>query len=369
MTCTLEGKVATINDLAWIEAQLGIFTLTACRNTVCQLTFPITFWQRRLVVGSVVPDNVARRHVSSCSKAEFDGAREGIEELIMVLSILHIDFVRQAQIEEFMHSIEQMCTPVTKRSHSEVVPTTPITLVIELAEVVVANASMPSIIIHTFRNWIAFRHLSHVPIVLVPTTIVVHVSNNFGHILDDASFLPSFELEIVAFRVSLIANLSCKFWVTIRHFDEDFTFLESTDERLLAINMLAMLHSSHADKEVSVVRNADCNCIEMVAILFEKLAEISITLCIRIHVQGLLTLLALQVDIAKSYDIHHVCLSELVDVLLSTIANTNVGNSNFLVLGFHSSLNFLLFSSQHLAWSQGQTSRSKAHTLNEISSC
>ena len=240
---------------------------------------------------------------------------------------------------------------------------------IELAEVVIADASVPGVVVHAFGDRIALGHLGHVPVVLVPTTVVVHMSHHLGHVLDDASFLPSFELEVVSLGVSLVAHLSGEFGVTVSHLDEDFALLESTDKGFLAIDMLAVLHGSHADEEVRMVGHTDSHSVEVVAILVEEFAEVRVTLGIGIHLQCLLALLALQIDVAESHDIHHVCLGELVDVLLTAITDTDVGNPYFLILRLWSRLHLFLLGSQHRTGSHSQTSRSQSHSLKEISSC
>ena len=108
--------------------------------------------------------------------------------------------------------------------------------------------------------------------------------------------------------------------------------------------------------------------VELVAILVEELAEVGEALGIGIHLECLLALLALQVNVAEGDDVHHVRLGELVDVLLTAIADADVGNSYFLILWCRSGLLFLL-GSQQLSGSQGHTSRSKAHSLQKTSSC
>ena len=167
--------------------------------------------------------------------------------------------------------------------------------------------------------------------------------------------------------MALIAHLRGELGMTVGHLDEDFALLEGADEGLLAIHVLAVLHGSHADEEVRMVRHADGDSVELVAVLVKELAEIGETLCIGVHLQHLLALLALQVDVAKRYDIHHVRLGELINVLLTAIADTDVGNPHFVALRC-CRLRSLL-GSQHLARSQGKAGSSQTHTLQEISSC
>ena len=365
---SLEGEVATIDNLARVELQLGVFALTACGDAVGQLALAVAFGQWRLVVNAVVPDDVAGRHVAACAEAELDGAAEGIEELVVVLRILHVDFVRQSEVEELVDGVEQVCAPVAESSHAEVVPAAPVALVVELAEVMVAYAAVPCVVVHAFGDRIALGHLRHVPVVLVPAAVVVHVSHHLRYVLDDAGFLPSLELEVVGLGVSLVADLCGKFRMAVGHLDEDFALLEGTDEGLLAIDVLAVLHGSHADEEVRVVGHADSHGVELVAVLVEELAEVGEALSIGVHLERLFALLALQVNVAERNDVHHVRLGEFVDVLLSAVADADVGNPYFLILRSRSGLLFLL-GSQQFSGSQGHTSRSHAHSFQKISSC
>ena len=73
MTGTLEGKVASIDNLSWVQFLIGIFTLTAGRNAVSQLTFAITFRQWGLIVCTIVPDDIARWHITTSTETELNG--------------------------------------------------------------------------------------------------------------------------------------------------------------------------------------------------------------------------------------------------------------------------------------------------------
>ena len=156
---------------------------------------------------------------------------------------------------------------------------------------------MPSVPIHSLWNWIALRHLYHIPIIFMPTTIIVHMSNYRGNIFDDACFLPCFELEIVGFGMSLITYLSGNLWMTLGHLNQQLTFLESPNQGFLTINMLSIFHCHHCDKEMDMIRYTCSNCIEVIGIFFKELTEIGKTFSIRVHVEYLLTLFSIKVNI------------------------------------------------------------------------
>jgi hypothetical protein len=156
--------------------------------------------------------------------------------------------------------------------------------------------------------------------------------------------------------------------MTVSHLDEDFALLEGADEGLLAIDVLAVLHGSHANEEMRVVGHADSYCIEVVAVLVEKFTEVRVALCVGVHVQHLLALLALQVNVAQCHNVHHVSLGKLVDVLLTAIADADVGNLNFLVLRSCCRLLFLLLGSEHLTGSKSHAGCCHTHSFQEISS-
>ena len=199
MAGTLEDKVAPVDNLTGVQLLLGIFTLTTGRDTVGQLALAIAFGQWGQVVGSVIPYNITGRHIATGTKAELYGTTEGEEELIMVLGILHVNLVGKTQLQEFVSGIQEVSTPIAKRSHTEVVPAAPIALMIQVAEVMVADAAMPCIVVHTSGDGITFWHLGHVPVVLVPATVIVHMGHHLCNIFDDACFHPSLELEVVGF--------------------------------------------------------------------------------------------------------------------------------------------------------------------------
>ena len=97
--------------------------------------------------------------------------------------------------------------------------------------------------------------------------------------------------------------------------------------------MLAMLHGCHHYKEVCVVGDADGDGVKVVGIFVKQLAEVCKSLGVGVHVQHLLALLALKVHVAQGNYVHHVCLGELADVLLSSVADAYVGNLHFFALG------------------------------------
>ena len=71
----------------------------------------------------------------------------------------------------------------------------------------------------------------------------------------------------------------------------------------------------------------------MVGIFLEQLAEIAETLGIGIHRQYLLALLAIEVHIAQGDHLHHIGLCKLLNILLTAVADADIGD--FHLLGFH----------------------------------
>ena len=196
----------------------------------------------------------------------------------------------------------------------------------------VSYATVPCVIVHVLGNFFSFWHLNHVWVISMPTTAIVHVSGNGCDVLDDTSLHPSLELEIVRLGVTLVAHLCGHIRVATCHFHQKFRFLEGTDHGLLQINVLLILQSHHGYKEMDMVGHTGSHCIKMVGIFFKKLAEIAETLCVGIHIQDLLALFAVKINITKGYHIHHIRLCELIDVLFTTVTNSNISNLYFFSL-------------------------------------
>ena len=287
----------------------------------------------------------------------------------MVLGMFERDLVWQAEMQELMDGVEYVSAPVAEGSHAEVVPAAPVALMEEAAIVVVSDAAVPSVPVHSFGDGVALGHLLHVPVVLVPTPGLVHVGGDRCDILDNASLLPCLELEIVGFGVALVAHLRGEFGVTVGHLDEELALLEGADEGLLAIDVLAGLHSGHADEEMGVVGHTDGHGVELVGVLVEELTEVGEPLSVGVHSQHLLALFALKVNVAQRHDVHHAGLGELLDVLLTAVADADVGNLHFVALGSRGGLHFLLAGGQHLGGSQSRACCKQTNSLEEISSC
>ena len=284
----------------------------------------------------------------------------------VVLGVLHVDFVGQSEVEELVCCVDKVCAPVAQCSHAEVVPTAPVTLVEEFAEVVVADAAVPCVVVHSFGDCIAVGHFGHVPVVLMPTAVVVHVCYDFCYVLDDACFHPCLELEVVGFGVSLVAYLCDDFGMAVCHFDEYFAFLEGADEGFFAIDVFAVLHGCHADYEVCVVGHADGYGVEVFAVFVEEFAEVGEAFCVGIHLECFLALFSLQVHVAECHDFHHVCSGKLVDILLASVTDADVCNLHFVAFCL---FGFFACHGKNTAWVEGYTCCGKAYALQEISSC
>ena len=167
----------------------------------------------------------------------------------------------------------------------------------------------------------------------MPAAPIVHVGGHGRHVLDNASLHPCLELEIVGLGVPLIAHLRGHSRIAACHFHQQLGLLEGAYHGFLQIDVLLVLEGHHGHKEMNVVGHTGCHSIEMVGIFLEQLAEIAETLGIGIHRQYLLALLAIEVHIAQGYHLHHIGLCKLLDVLLTTVADADIGDLH--LLGFH----------------------------------
>ena len=145
--------------------------------------------------------------------------------------------------------------------------------------------------------------------------------------------------------------------------------MEGTAHRFLDIDVLALVQREHRDGEMGMVRNRSCDSLELVAALVEHLAVVTEPLGFGVHRQDLLALRAVDVDVTECDDIDHPRLGEVIDDLLSPVADSDEGDLDFLSpglgLGQTSGESVL---AQNLTWSQGHAGRSDRHGLEEISS-
>ena len=126
----------------------------------------------------------------------------------MTVLIEHADFLRKAELKEFMHGVEDMCSPVSEATHTEIVPAPPVALVVFLVEIMIRSYSQPGIPIHATGDGLLGRHAIHpLSIEIVPAAGVVHMGCDSSDVLDNARIKPSLELEIIGIGMSLVAHL------------------------------------------------------------------------------------------------------------------------------------------------------------------
>ena len=154
-----------------------------------------------------------------------------------------------------------------------------------------------------------------------------------GDILDDSRILPCLELEVVAFGMTLVAHLGHHLRMTFRHLHHELTLKECAAHRLFKIYVLPVGHCEHGDREVHMVGHRGADSIEIAGCLVKHIAEVAETLCVGIHVHHLLCVVCSHVDITKHGNIYHTGPCKLVDVLLSTVAYADIGDSHLIVFG------------------------------------
>ena len=159
----------------------------------------------------------------------------------------------------------------------------------------------------------------------MPATRIIHVSSNSCHILDDPCIHPSFKLEVVCFRVSLISHLSSQVRTFKGSLHQQFRLIESTGQRFFHIHVFAGSQSQHTDREVRVIRSSNCYSIKLVTSLVKHLAEVSELFRFRIHAHHLSCMFSSHVYITQSHNLYHTRTCKILYNLLSTVSNANIG--------------------------------------------
>ena len=133
--------------------------------------------------------------------------------------------------------------------------------------------------------------------------------------------------------MTLVAHLSREVGMATCILHQQLGFPEGAHHRLLKIDMLAIVQRHHGYREMNMVGHGGTNGIEVVAVFLKKFPEVGKTLCLGIFAQHFLALLSVEVDIAKSHYLDHSSTDKFVEVLLSTVANTNESHPH--LVGFH----------------------------------
>ena len=251
----------------------------------------------------------------------------------MCLLVEQCDFVRQTEIEELVHRVEDMSAPVAKGSHTEVVPRAPFTLMVFAGIVVPLGSAEPSIPIHTCGQRLSLGQVLDIRVEAMPTAAVVHVCRDGSDVLDDASLLPCLELEVVALGVSLVANLCGQLGMAACHLHQQLSLEEGARHGLLQIDVLAVGERHHGDGEVDMVGHGGYDSLEVICAFLEELAEVAIALDVGVLCEYLLALFAIEVHIAEGCDFDHARAQEVVEVLFATVADANEGNFHLVAFG------------------------------------
>ena len=108
--------------------------------------------------------------------------------------------------------------------------------------------------------------------------------------------------------------------------------MERTYHRFLQIDMLAMSESHHGNGEMDVIGNSGNDGLKVTSSFLEEFAEVTIALHFGEFVEHFLALLAIKINIAEGCDFHHIGAKEVIEILFSTIANTDEGHFHFVLL-------------------------------------
>ena len=187
------------------------------------------------------------------------------------------NFVRQAQIEEFVNGVKDMGAPVAKGSEAEVVPSPPVARVVFLIEIVICCCCEPRIpvfVSHSCRQRLGFGEPGYVRVVGMPSPAAVHKCGNLCYIFYYSGFLPGLELEIVLPGMALVSYLGYQFRILLSHLRQYFGFKKCACHGFFDKNVFSKLHCSHADREVSKVGYCNLNCIYVSGHLVEHDPEV-----------------------------------------------------------------------------------------------
>ena len=371
VAAALEDKVAGVDDLTRVELCSWRVALVGAGDVGVVFRSAITFGQGRQVVQAVVPRDIHGWHVAPGTEAEENGGAVRVEEIVVCLLVEQRHLVGQPQIQELMHGVEDVCSPVAEGSHSEVIPRAPFALMVLSGVVMPLGSTEPGVPIHALRQGLCFGQVFDIRVETMPATAIVHVSSDGGDILDDACLLPRLELEVVAFGVALVTYLGGQFGMTACHLHEEFSFEEGTRHGLLQIDVLAVGERHHGNGEVDVVGHGSHHGFEVAGSFLEQLAEVAEALDVGVFLQHFLALLSVEVYVAEGGDFDHPRTEEVVEVLFAAIADADEGNLYLFFLcicgltGSHEVGSGCGGQRGHTA--EGDTSNAGAHGLEEVS--
>ena len=188
---------------------------------------------------------------------------------------------------------------------------------------------MPSIPVECGRNSLFARQAGDLRVEGMPATCGVHMCGDGGNILDDASFRPGFELEIIRFGMALITHLGHYVRTLGSSLHHQFHFIEGSGHWLLHINVLTQGKREHGDGEMRMVWRTDTYSFNVITHLVKHLAEVLETRHIGKLFQYSLRLRRTHVYITESHKIGKARLVELHQVRSTLVANADTGKFYF----------------------------------------
>ena len=288
----------------------------------------------------------------------------------MAVLIKHAHLVRKTELEELMDGVEDVGAPVSQATHSEIVPAPPVALVVLLVIVMVRSDSKPGVPVHSARDRLLCGHPVHLlSVEVVPAAGVVHMRGDCSDILYDAGIEPGLELEVVGVGMALVTDLGSQLGMPPGAVHHKLSLMEGAAHRLFEVDVLALAHGEHRDREVGVVRNCSCNCFELISALVEHLAIVTESLGLGIHPEDLLALRSVDVHVAEGDHVDHAGLGEFADDLLTTVTYSDKGDLDLLAtrFGLGQASDKTLFC-QDFSRGQCHAGRCYRHGLQEISS-
>ncbi len=242
-----------------------------------------------------------------------------------------IDLFRQSEFQELMRRVKNVGTPVSQCSHTEIVPATPLAVVEIFVVIMMIACHQPGIPVQCFGYRFCCGEFFDIRIPAVPAARVVHVCRDSSDILDDACFLPRFELKVVGFGVTLVSHLGHYFGVFPGCLHHQFRLQKRTAQRLLHIHMLTLGHRHHHCREMGKVGYGNSHRFYLVAHLVEHLPEILEKFRVGEFGQRLFGMFCSQIHIAQGNHIGHACLVEIIDDLPSPVSDSNMCQVHFFV--------------------------------------
>src|SRR5690554_751120 len=266
-----------------------------------------------------------------------------------------------------MCRIEDMCSPVTQRPHTEIVPATPLSVMEVLVVIVIITGHQPGVPIKCFRHRFCGWKFFDVGIPTMPAARVVHMRSNRCYILDDACFFPCLELKVVGLGVALVSHLCNYPGIFSGCLHHQFRLKKSAAQRFLHIDMLPPSHRHHHCWEMGEVGRGDGNSVNLIAHLVEHLPEILEPFCIREFGQCLPGMLSSHIHVAQGHHIGQSGIIEILDNVPPSVSYTNMGHVHFFIGSYNAAVACSVCSGRYTP--EGKTCGSQCCISDKFSSC